>query len=221
MRIESTPEQAEFVGLRYLYRASVDPSAPLFVLVHGRAGNVGVMWAFERCIPPSAAVISFEATLPDSVGGMSWWEMLPGESTPPEKITAAVSRVSYALSQFLLLEQLSPQRTAFLGFSQGAALISVGMLSGELRGVGFGLLCGLVPRFALSSVASVQNRTRVFIAHGTKDTIISVERAYEARDSLGALGLAVEYVEDEVEHRLGVIGTRALKAWCHSFESGL
>jgi predicted esterase len=175
------------------------------------------MWAFERCIPASAAVVSFEAFLPDSVGGYSWWEMLPGEQTPAERITAAVSRVSFALSQFLALEQLAPEQTVFLGFSQGAALISTGMLSGELQGVGFGLLCGLVPRFAFQSVASVQGKPRLIIAHGSKDSVISVERAHEARERLSQLGFSVEYVEDEVEHRLGIAGTRALKAWCHSF----
>jgi phospholipase/carboxylesterase len=175
------------------------------------------MWAFERCLPQNAAVVSFEAFIPDPVGGKSWWEMNEGIATPPEKIAAAIARVSFALEQLLALENLHPQHTVFLGFSQGAALISTGMLSGELRGAGFALLCGLVPRFALGSAKLSSPAPRVFIAHGSKDAVIGVERAYEARDELTKLGLQVEYVEDEVEHRLGIQGTRGLKEWCHSF----
>lgn len=213
MRQQSSSSDQEYVGLKFFYRPGASSAAPLIVLVHGRGGNVQVMWSFERSFPSHAAVVSFEAPLPDKeVGGKSWWELGATEPARSEEVLSAVQRVSYALSAFLQLQALSPSSIVFLGFSQGAALISAGLASGALRADGFGLLCGFIPSFVTSSPA-IDGTPQIFVAHGTLDQTVSVGRAQKGVQFLREQGLAVTYVEEAVEHKLGIQCTRELRTW--------
>jgi phospholipase/carboxylesterase len=53
----------------------------------------------------------------------------------------------------------------------------------------------------------------VFIAHGTQDEVIAIERARKGAEYLRQLGLEVTFVEDSVGHKVGIQGTRELKRW--------
>lgn len=212
MRLPSTPAAEEHVGLRFLSRPGAHARAPLVVFVHGRAGNREVMWSFERAVPTAAAVVAFEAFLPDPLGGFSWWDFeAPGSKR--EAIRSASKRLSFALERFVDLEGLEPSHTVALGFSQGAVLLSDAMLAGEVALDGLGLLAGLVP--TPEEKPHVIGHPRVLVAHGVSDEVIRVERARQGVELLRSLGLDVTYVEDAVGHKVGIEGTRALKAWLH------
>lgn len=213
MRVPSTPAAEEYVGLKFIERPGASSRSPLVILVHGRAGSREVMWSFDRCIPKGAAVVSFEAFLPDPLGGFSWWDF---ESTTSrrEVITAASKRLSFALERYIDHEGLLPSHLVALGFSQGAVLLSVAMLNGDIAFDGVGLLAGFVPKPEVPP--SVKGHPKVFVAHGTKDEVITVARARQGVAILEALGLEVTSVEDEVGHKVGIAGTRALKSWLFS-----
>jgi len=210
MRIPSTPEAEAFVGLRFIDRPGASATSPLVVLVHGRAGTREVMWSFDRCIPKSASIVAFEAFLPDRVGGFSWWDFeAPGSKR--EAIAAAAKTLSCALERFIEFEGLAPSSIVALGFSQGAVLLSSAMLSGDVSLVGLGILAGLVPQ--PEGPTHILGRPQVFVAHGTEDSVITIERARQSAAFLRDLGLDVTLVEDEVGHKVGIQGTRALKNW--------
>jgi len=210
MRVESTLEEEARVGLKFSWRAGDGVSAPLLVMIHGRAGDRGVMWTFERVVPASWHVVSFQAFEPDPIGGWSWWQMTE-EGIRRGNIQQAARRVARALSAFSELRGISPKRRVGLGFSQGGILVSTGTLEGILDFDAFGVLAGFVVLPIDSS--GVRRDTRVFMAHGSEDEVISVNRARTGLKALRELGLAVEYVEEPVKHKLGIQGTRALGAW--------
>ena len=210
MRQQSTQEEEEFVGLRFIHRVGTDRSGPLVILVHGRAGDAQVMWAFDRVIPSQATVVSLEAFLEDPLGGFSWWYM---ESTEPVRpaIVRARDRLCYAIERYIELENLRPSKRVALGFSQGAVLLSAALLTGKLPLEGLGILAG-VP-YEGEEPPVIKGHTRVLIAHGTQDEVLIVDRARVGAERLRALGLDVTYVEEDVGHKVGVQGTRALKEW--------
>lgn len=210
MRQQSTQEEEEFVGLRFIHRVGTDRSGPLVILVHGRAGDAQVMWAFDPVIPSQATVVSLEAFLEDPLGGFSWWYM---ESTEPVRpaIVRARDRLCYAIERYIELENLRPSKRVALGFSQGAVLLSAALLTGKLPLEGLGILAG-VP-YEGEEPPVIKGHTRVLIAHGTQDEVLIVDRARVGAERLRALGLDVTYVEEDVGHKVGVQGTRALKEW--------
>ena len=210
MRHLSTPEQEEFVGLRFLYRAGARRDSPLVVLVHGRAGTGEVIWTFERCVPAEAAVVSLQAFLSDRLGGFSWWDMESVEDRSAA-IGRAAQRVAFAIERIIELLDLAPTKVFAVGFSQGAVLLSTAVLAGEVRFDGLALLAGFVPK--PQGGATVLGVPEVFIAHGAQDEVVRVERARSGVEYLRGLGLPVTYVEDDVGHKVGIQGTREFKRW--------
>src|SRR6056300_1194110 len=75
MKQYSTIEEEQEVGLRFAFRPGARSNSPVVLLIHGRAGNRDVMWAFQRTIPAGCAIVSFEAFNADRIGGYSWWDV--------------------------------------------------------------------------------------------------------------------------------------------------
>jgi phospholipase/carboxylesterase len=209
-RQDSTPNEELATGLKFTYRPGANASAPLVVLIHGRAGDRSVMWTFERIIPEQCHIIAFQAFLPDQLGGWSWWDMTEAGSKR-EAILAAAGRLSRALRAFLSLYQLNPARYVGLGFSQGAGLLSAVALGGMFDFDAIAVLAGFV--FQPSEGVKLKKRPRVFIAHGSLDERISVAQARDGVAALERQGFEVQYVEEGVGHKVGIEGTRALKVW--------
>jgi phospholipase/carboxylesterase len=216
MRHTSTPEQEDFVGLRFLSRAGESPEAPLVVLVHGRAGSREVIWTFERSLPPAVAVVSFQAFLPDSVGGWSWWQIEGSAEERAQGAATAAARLTESIERFIELYDLRPRALLGIGFSQGSALLSRVLLEGRVPFAGLAFLAGFVVREASiaeaqAPVAAVQ--PSIFMAHGSADEETPIARARADAQYLRSRGMQVEFVEDPVAHKVGVQGTRQLKVW--------
>ena len=211
MREQSDSIQEEFVGLTFIHRLCGDPAAPLIVLVHGRAGSAQVMWAFERTLPERAHVVSFQAFLPDVLGGFSWWDMTSDNPLEPA-IMLARDRLHFALERYVELFSLHPSKIVAAGFSQGSVLLSAAVLTGVVRLDGLAILAGFVSKVGEQRL--VQGRPDVFVAHGTADEVLSVEKARIGVERLRSYGLPVTYIEEDgVGHKLGIQGMRGLKEW--------
>ncbi len=211
MRESSDSTQEEFVGLTFIHRLCGDPSAPLIVLVHGRAGTAQVMWAFDRTLPERANVVSFQAFLPDALGGFSWWDMTSDKPLEPA-IMVARDRFHFALERYVELFSLHPSKVVAAGFSQGSVLLSAAMLTGVVRLDGLAILAGFVSK--VGEPRLMQGTPEVFVAHGTVDEVLPVEKARKGVERLRSYGLQVTYLEEEgVGHKLGIQGMRGLKEW--------
>ena len=218
MKRDANSVEVDDVGLAFNYRLSEDQAAPLVVFVHGRAGDRNVMWTFERCVPPSWSIVSFQAFLPDDLGGWSWWHMTQ-EGSSRAAIMEACRRLEHALERFRVRFSLQPRITLGCGFSQGAVLVSAAGLSGLIQFNGIAILAGfaLLPKEDMVSSSMPQS---VFVAHGTKDEIISVDRTRNSITAIRSLGIPVNYVEEEVGHKVGIQGTRGLRDWFFEWDRG-
>jgi len=210
MRIESTQEEEARVGLKFSWRAGKSAASPLLVMVHGRAGDRSVMWAFERTVPSDWHIVAFQAFEPDPIGGWSWWHMTENGARRPV-IHSAARRLAGAIRAFCDIRSITPELKVGIGFSQGGVLISTGVLEGILDFGAFGVLAGFVVLPA--DTVAVSRSIKVFVAHGSEDDIISVGRAREGVEALERLGIGVRYVEESVRHKVGIQGTRALAEW--------
>lgn len=210
MRHESTLDEEVQVGLKFVHRAGSSPESPLLVMVHGRAGDRHVMWTFERVVPPTWHIASFQAFEPDPIGGWSWWQMGENGGRRPD-IHQAARRLSQAIRSFCQACHIIPSRRIAIGFSQGGVLVSTGAFEGILEFEAIGVLAGFV--VLPNETKDLSRKPKVFIAHGTEDDVISVERARSGAEALRALSIEVEYVEEPVKHKVGIQGTRALGNW--------
>ncbi len=216
-----SPEAQRALQLQHKIRLSDDPTAPLVYLVHGRAGNHDVMWAFRRCIPEACSIIAPQAPLPDNAGGFSWWDI--GTTSAREGSERAASILLEFMNAAESFYRLKPRTRLACGFSQGAGLLSA-VIQREACFAGVGLLAGFVVETAPSNPlprGPGGQPTAVFMAHGTDDEIVPVEKARAGRDHLLSYGFPVEYVEDPVGHKVGTGAMKALTRWFSSFELGI
>jgi phospholipase/carboxylesterase len=169
------------------------------------------MWAFRRCIPETFNIIAPEAPVPDPVGGFSWWDINSTDSV------SGGENAAHRLADFIVRAEefydLAPSIRIGCGFSQGAGTLSVALQRGAyFRGVA--LLAGFVVE---RGEFTGDPTTSVFIAHGTEDEMVSVERARRGRDFLSSRDFIPQYVEDPVGHKVGTGGMRALSGWFAGF----
>jgi predicted esterase len=168
------------------------------------------MWTFERAIPEACQVVSFEAFLHDPIGGWSWWDMAVAGSKH-EAIVNAAHKLRAGIEAFTTLYGLQPTARVGLGFSQGSVLLSAVTLLGLSPFDAIAVLAGFV--YLPPEGVAPKKIPDVFIAHGSQDETIPVSKARRGVEALQKMGVPVEYVEEEVGHKVGIQGTRALKQW--------
>ena len=99
-----------------------------------------------------------------------------------------------------------------MGFSQGAAMSNVLAFLYPQRIQKVGILAGFVPAELKNLVPQrpLEGKS-FFVAHGTKDEAVTVERARESIKILEQAGAQVTYCEDNVGHKVSLSCLRALK----------
>ncbi len=201
------PVEGQLAGLRYKHLCNFEKTAPLVVLVHGRAGNFDVMWAFKRAMPEGVNFVAPQAPLPDA-GGFSWWEIGKPKEEMRESAQRAAETLAVFVNQYIAQSNLAPSRLLLVGFSQGGALISLAIQQETLLVHGAALLASFAIKLPDSKI-----NCPVFIAHGSNDEVIPLSQSESSRDYLLSCGAKVDFVVDDVGHKVGVNGMKELKAW--------
>jgi phospholipase/carboxylesterase len=117
-----------------------------------------------------------------------------------DAILALLDKLDKGQPGFLPANYRSP---SLIGFSQGAALSSMLALLHPDRIDRLAALAGFLPEDAASLVTSKPlEGKKVFIAHGTRDDRVPVERARQAVEQLKQAGAQVTYCEEDVGHKL-------------------
>ena len=188
--------------------------APLYVFVHGRAGNSSVLTPFASLPSPQATLLFPQAWLTDRRGGFSWWTIPEEADTQHSRIgpelETSVSKLEGFITRALMLYQLNPSSITLIGFSQGAALSSVLIQRYPERYNAAALLAGFVIPIESNAEPNV-TKGRVLIAHGEQDDVVPLDRARQGATTLEQQGYTVEFVSDPVGHKIGTQGMRALK----------
>ena len=225
---EASPEQIEKTGLFYIYRRTVADSRPLplVVLLHGRTGDEKFIWQFGRLFSEIPAIIvAPRAPVIDPDGGFTWWEIgdqvnkAPGTPFVVNEMINAGARAIDDFIQGILEEFIVDEKRIFgIGFSQGGMAGSYLSILKPKLFYGIGLLSSalpvvLNPDIKFPVVSLEEHRTNYFIAHGILDRIIEIKYAYKTMELLQARSFEAELVTEEVSHKVGSNGMKALTKW--------
>jgi phospholipase/carboxylesterase len=110
---------------------------------------------------------------------------------------------------------IAPAAIVLAGFSQGGAMaLHTGLRHPErLAGI-MALSCFLPLAGALAAEGTpVNHDVPIFMAHGTHDDVIPIERARSARDQLAALGYRVEWRDYRLAHGVCAEEVADIAAW--------
>ena len=202
-----------------------DPTATILIL-HGLGadGNDFVPIAGEldleqagpvRFIFPHAPVMP--VTINNGLRMRAWYDILGFEEDAPQD--EAGLRHSQQLVEALLRREkergIPAHRIVLGGFSQGCAMSLLTGLRHAERLAGIMALSGYLPLADRTAAerSSASRQTPIFMAHGTHDEVIALERAEASRDALQALGQEVEWHEYLMGHAVSPLEIGELNAW--------
>ena len=149
-------------------------------------------------------------TMPVTVNGgyvmRSWYDIVGNDLTKRED-EAGLRKSQTQVEALIAREKargIPAARIVLAGFSQGCAMtLQTGLRHPEQLA---GLLClsGYVPlaQSVAQERAAASADTPIFMAHGSADPVIPLQRAEQSRDLLVALGHTVEWHQYPMQHSL-------------------
>ncbi|MGE5249801.1 MAG: alpha/beta hydrolase [Bacteroidota bacterium] len=214
--LSENTDRVQFEGWTLRARAASVRPARLLVMVHGWTGTEDSMWVFARFLPENYWVIAPRAPYAAEPSGYSWrsghadgdgHHTLEALRPSGEALLQLVDDYSRSVGVDARLFDL-------IGFSQGAALVSVVAMLHPERIRKLGILAGFVPRGMDDLVLQrpLQGKS-VFVSHGTLDPLVPVERARASIKLLERAGAKVTYCEEEVGHKISSGCVHALTSY--------
>jgi phospholipase/carboxylesterase len=185
-------------------------SRRLLLLLHGWTGDENSMWVFARNFPRTAWMLAPRAPFPVPSGGYSWREHVETAHSLDD-LRASAAELLHFVEGWGVANQVDTDQFDVAGFSQGAAMAGMLSLLYPQRVCKLAMLAGFLPHGVEELFpASFDPEKRVFVAHGTQDLMISVERARQAVSLFEQAGAKVEYCEADVAHKVSAECLRAL-----------
>ncbi|MCI0549742.1 MAG: hypothetical protein L0287_02175 [Anaerolineae bacterium] len=204
----------QFEGWTLRIRESKDSAPRLLLMIHGITGDENSMWVFARDLPAHYWIVAPRAPYTAEPGGYSWRPAQFGNLDGPslEWLRQSAEALIRLVDAYSASVKIDASTFDVMGFSQGAAMSNVLAFLYPQRIRKTGILAGFVPR-GLEELVSQRplEGKPFFVAHGTKDEKVTVERARASIALLEQAGAKVTYCEDDVAHKVSVNCLRALK----------
>jgi phospholipase/carboxylesterase len=186
---------------------------PVLLMLHGWTGDENSMWIFASRLPRHALIVAPRGLYPTKGGGYSWhpelpkpWPWISDLEAAADKLFTVISNANFPDGDFSNLH--------LMGFSQGAALAYTMALVNPERIVSLACLSGFLPDGASAWLRADRLKgLPVFIAHGSEDEQVPIERARMSVDLIEKAGADVTYCEDNVGHKLSAKCFRGMEAF--------
>jgi phospholipase/carboxylesterase len=203
-----------------------NPTASIIIL-HGLGadGNDFVPVAHELELGAIGAVrfiFPHAPTRPVTINGgyvmRAWYDIL-ALGTQQQREDEAGLRESQGLVETLIANEkargVPARRIVLAGFSQGCAMTLMTGLRHAERLAGLVGMSGYLPLAAKAEAErhAANRDVPIFLAHGTQDPVIPIDRARASRDVLLALGHAVEWHEYAMPHSVCAEEIEDLNRW--------
>lgn len=161
----------------------------------------------EGC-QPIRFVFPHAPSMPITINGgyvMPAWYDITGVDLVSRQDAKGIQKSEAAITALIereIARGIAPQRIVLAGFSQGCAMaLHTGLRCQHTLG-GIMALSGYLPladRFATERTAP-NAKTPIFMAHGTMDPVVVIQRGEDSRNALTALGHPVEWHTYLMQH---------------------
>jgi phospholipase/carboxylesterase len=186
---------------------------PIIMLLHGWTGDEHSMWVFSSRLPRNTLMIAPRGLYKAVGAGYSWhpelpkpWPWLIDFQPAADRLSSVITPGNFPSGDFSNLH--------LVGFSQGAAMAYSAAIMHPRQVASLTGLSGFLPDGA--SAWLTPDRLKglpAFIAHGTLDELVPVEKARISVADLEGAGALVTYCEDDVGHKLSAKCFHGLEAF--------
>ena len=206
-----------FEPLVHVVRESDDEPEGARVLLHGRGADEHDLTSVLDALDPQRRLVGLTPGAPlPGPGGGRWWYMVPRVGYPdPTTFHATYGQLTGFLDGWLQDRGIGWERTGIGGFSMGCVM-SYATGLGPRRPVPAGILAmsGFIPTVeGWQPEFETRGDLPIFVTHGARDPVISVDFARDARERLQGAGLPLEYHEHAGGHHLDPQTLALMTAW--------
>jgi len=183
------------------------------ILCHGYGGDgkdistLAINW--QRFLPDAIFLCPNAPEVCDiNPAGYQWFDLSnEKEEIILEKSLVAEEKLSLFIDQVLNNLELEPDNLALVGFSQGCMMaIQVGLKKKEELNCIIGYSGKIINQKNLS--ININSKPKIFLMHGTNDTIVSPVHLLEAKEYLIKHGVKVKTkIFKDCEHKIPVEGS--------------
>lgn len=217
--MQKTRHQGKTLRYVTIFPDEYDPEElyPLIVLLHGFGSSMHDLAGLAPSIDPKGYIYTCpNGPVPVPIGpGMTGyaWTRHPG-SRSPEAAEAAEAALMVFIEEVMELYHIKPGQLLLGGFSQGGMMTyQAGLARPSLFG-GLAALSSCIedPSSLLGRLPQKRDQP-IFIAHGTRDSIINVESARQSLVFLQTHGYLPSYNEYDMDHEITSDVVEALVSW--------
>lgn len=203
-----------------IYVPSGSGPHPTILTLHGRGANaLDLLGLAPYLCNGKFLVICPQGPLETPIGpasvGYAWYPMTTGGPPDVEAMLSSRKALREFLDECVQRYPIDVKRLAVLGFSQGGvmaysiALAEPGRFA-ALAALSSWLPTELVPRLSIGQgVTSLP----VLVQHGSRDSMIAINRARDSVERLRQLHVPVNYREYDMDHEITPRSLTDLSAW--------
>jgi phospholipase/carboxylesterase len=205
-------------ALTFLERPAAGEPDGLLLLHHGRGTDEHDLIGLGDVLDPERRLHVVAPRAPLSLPGSPGyhWYLVPRVGYP-DAATFAAARTALAELHDELWQRtgVPASRTVLAGFSMGSVMsYAMGLDGARPSPAGILAFSGFIPTVEGWEPDLASRRgLGVFVAHGRRDPVISVEFARTAVARMQAADLAVSYHESDVGHQIDPVHVPAAVAW--------
>jgi phospholipase/carboxylesterase len=194
------------VDLRIREADVSDPSGAL-ILNHGRGADENDLYALLDELDPERRLLGITTGGPwygIPPGGRHWYVVERVGYPHPDTFGRSYKALAERLDSILAERGIDWSRTIIGGFSQGTVMsYALALGSGRPVPAGLAAMSGFIPEVD-GWLADLESRAQlpVYIHHGARDPVISVDFARAARATLAEAGIEATYRETSAGHWL-------------------
>ena len=204
---EDNTHQMTYNGWIMRVRHATQEPARFLLLLHGWTGDENSMWIFTRNFPADMWIFAPRAPHLAEGGGYSWRPPHPGTRglSTLSDLKPAADDLIHLVDDVSASIGVNATQFDVAGFSQGGAMTNVLTLLYPQRIRKAAVLAGFMPGGVDDLLARrVLAGKPFFVAHGTQDHLVPVERARASIDLLEQAGAQVTFCEAEVGHKVSL-----------------
>ena len=213
---ETNTHQMTYNGWVMRVRHATQEPAHFLLLLHGWTGDENSMWVFASKAPEDAWIAAPRAPHTAEQGGYSWRTLQPGTWGLPtlNELKPAADNLIRLVDEVSASVGIDAAQFDVAGFSQGGALTNVLALLYPQRIRRAAVLAGFMPGGTENLISRhVLEGKPFFVAHGTQDSLVPIERAQESIGLLEQAGANVSFCEAEVGHKVSADCLRGLESF--------
>lgn len=180
---------------------------PLIILMHGVGSNEQNMFSFAKALPDQFLVVSARGPLVLGHNSFAWFQVkftAQGSVINEEQAESSRKDILKFIEDLKNVEDFDENKVFLMGFSQGGIMSYSVALTEPEKIKGIAVMSGrLLPE--VKPLVATENRLKklkIFVSHGTQDSVLKFQYALDAVDYLQVKGLHPEFHQYQEDHTI-------------------